>query len=409
MKIKKIVGREILDSRGNPTVEADVILDNGTFGRAAAPSGASVGSGEALELRDGGRRFNGLGVKKAVANVRKISALLRGMDPSEQQKIDEKLIQAAGDGKKKLGANATVAVSLAVCAAAAYSQCKPIYQYLDPNARRLPVPMLNVINGGKHAGNSLSVQEFMLIPRRFKSFREALRAGAETYKTLGQLLEKQYGKTARNIGDEGGYAPPMRTTEEALDVLTKAIDEAGYSKQIFLGLDCAASSFHDLGHYRIDGRIVSATDLLRLYEDLVKRYPIVSIEDPFNESDFSSMTEATRQLRIQIVGDDCFVSDVRHLKRGVVAKAGNALILKVNQVGTLTEALRTNEYAKKNGWNVIVSHRSGETEDTFIADLAVGLGCGQIKTGAPARGERTAKYNQLLRIEEELGSKAKFG
>jgi enolase len=409
MKIKKIVGREILDSRGNPTVEADVILDNGTFGRAAAPSGASVGSGEALELRDGGKRFNGLGVRKAVANVRKISALLRGMDPAEQQKIDERLIQAAGEGKKKLGANATVAVSLAVCAAAAYAQGKPIYQYLDPNARRLPVPMLNVINGGKHAGNSLSIQEFMLIPKKFKSFREALRAGAETYKTLGQLLEKKYGRTARNIGDEGGYAPPMRTTEEALNILTEAIEETGYDKQIFLGLDCAASSFHDLGHYRIDGRMVSATDLLRSYEDFVKRYPIISIEDPFNESDFPSLTEATRRLRIQVVGDDYFVSDVRHLKKGVVAKAGNALILKVNQIGTLTEALRTNEYAKKNEWNVIVSHRSGETEDTFIADLAVGIGCGQIKTGAPARGERTAKYNQLLRIEEELGNKAKFG
>ncbi len=409
MKIKKIIGREILDSRGNPTVEADVILDNGVFGRASAPSGASVGSGEAYEMRDGGRRFHGFGVKKAVANVRKLSTILKGMDPTEQVAVDEKIIKAAGDDKKKLGSNATVAVSLAVCAAAAYAKGKPVYQYLDPKAYRIPVPLLNVINGGKHAGNNLAIQEFMLIPKKFKSFKEALRAGTETYKTLGKLLERKYGRSAINVGAEGGYAPPMRTTEEALEILSEAIEETGYSKQIFLGLDAAASSFHSLDHYRIDGRIVSTMDLLAMYEDFVKRYHVTSIEDPFHESDFSSLTQATRKLRIQIVGDDYFVSNVKHLRRGIIAKAGNALILKVNQVGTLTEALRTNEYAKKNGWNVIVSHRSGETEDTFIADLAVGIGCGQIKTGAPARGERTAKYNQLLRIEEELGKKARFG
>jgi len=409
MKIQKVVGREILDSRGNPTVEADVILDNGLFGRAAAPSGASVGTGEALELRDGSKRFHGMGVKKAVANVRKISALIRGMDPTEQQKIDDKIIKAAGEDKKILGGNATVAVSMAVCAAAAYATGKPIYQYLDPKANRLPVPLMNVINGGKHAGNNLAIQEFMLIPKKFKSFADALRAGAETYKTLGRLLEQRYGRGAINVGYEGGYAPPMKTAEEACEMLVRAIDEAGYTKQIFIGIDAAASSFHAMGHYKINGMVVSTRDLLHFYQELVRRYPITSIEDPFHESDFSSLTELTRQLRIQVVGDDYFVSNVKNLKKGVISKAGNAILLKVNQVGTLTEALRTNEYAKKNDWNVIVSHRSGETEDTFIADLAVGTGCGQIKTGAPARGERTAKYNQLLRIEEELGNKAKFG
>ena len=409
MKIRKVLAREILDSRGNPTVEVDIVTDHG-FGRAAAPSGASTGANEALELRDGGRRFLGKGVRKAVANARRIGKKLVGLDVTDRAMIDKLIIREAGGESKKLaGANATVALSLAACAAGAYSSKLPVYEYLNPKARVLPIPLMNVINGGKHAGNDLAVQEFMLIPHRFKSFSDALRAGTETYHTLGKILEREYGRHATNVGDEGGYAPPLRTTEGALDAIMEAISEAGYENRIAIGLDTAASSFHSLGHYRIDGQTITALELMRKYEDLIGRYPIVSIEDPFEENDIDSLAQFTRESHIQIVGDDCFVSNARLVSKAVQRKAGNAMILKVNQIGTLTEAMAAAELAKRSDWNVIVSHRSGETEDTFIADLAVALECGQIKTGAPCRGERTAKYNQLLRIEEGLGKRAKFG
>lgn len=408
MKIRKVLAREILDSRGNPTVEVDVVTDNG-FGRAAAPSGASTGSREALELRDGGKRFLGKGVRKAVTNAKRIGRKLTGIDPTDQNHIDNIIIKDAGGESKKLaGANATVALSLATCAAGAYGKGLPIYEYLNPKARLLPVPQMNIINGGKHAGDGLAIQEFMIIPHGFKSFSEALRAGAETYHILGRLLETEYGGVARNVGDEGGFAPPIRTTEEALEAIVKAVIEAGYENRISIGIDAAATSFHSVGHYRIDGQTISARELMRKYEDLIKRYPIISIEDPFEENDFDSLAQLTRENGIQVVGDDYFVSNVRLVSKAVQRGAGNAMILKVNQVGTLTEAMNAAELAKRSGWNVIVSHRSGETENTFIADLAVALGCGQIKTGAPCRGERTAKYNQLLRIEERLGKKAKF-
>ena len=409
MKIRKVLAREILDSRGNPTVEVDIVTDHG-FGRAAAPSGASTGANEALELRDGGRRFLGKGVRKAVANAKRIGKKLVGLDVTDRIRIDKLIIQEAGGESKKLaGANATVALSLAACAAGAYSNRLPIYEHLNPKARVLPVPQMNVINGGKHAGGNLAIQEFMLIPHKFKSFSDALRAGTETYHILGKILEKEYGRHAINVGDEGGYAPPLRTTEGALDAMMEAISEAGYENKISIGLDAAASSFHSVGHYRIDGQTITSLELMRKYEDLIGRYPIVSIEDPFEENDADSLAQFTRESYIQVVGDDYFVSNAKLVSKAVQRKAGNAMILKVNQIGTLTEAMAAAELAKRSGWNVIVSHRSGETEDTFIADLAVALECGQIKTGAPCRGERTAKYNQLLRIEEGLGKRAKFG
>lgn len=413
MEITEVLAREVLDSRGNPTVEVDVIADCGR-GRAAASSGASKGAREALELRDGGRRFGGKGVLKAVANARKLGAKLVSADPCRQSEIDVMLIKAAGPNKRKVGANATTALSLAVCTAAANCKGMPVYKYLNRTAQTLPVPLMNIINGGKHAGSGLAIQEFMIVPLRFKSFSDALRAGCEVYHELGGILEKRYGMGARNVGDEGGYAPPMGKTADALRAITDAIDAAGHSRKVFLGMDAAASSFFVNGKdrkYRIDGKELGADDLLHFYSDLVKEWPIVSIEDPFYEEDFASFAAITRELggRVQIVGDDLLVSNVEYLKKGIGVRAANAILLKINQVGTLTEATETAKHAMRNGWGVIVSHRSGETEGTFIADLAVALECGQIKTGAPCRSERTAKYNRLLRIEEELGGKAKYG
>lgn len=409
MKIKAVVSREILDSRGNPTVEVDVITDCG-FGRGAAPSGASTGTREALELRDtGDKRFLGKGVRKAVENARKFGKRLIGKDPTKQKEIDAIIAKAAGPNKERIGANATTAMSFAVCAAAAYGCNVPIYRYLNKDARIIPVPLMNIINGGKHAGNQLAIQEFMIIPAGFGKLRDALTAACEIYYTLGSYLEKKYGRTARNVGDEGGYAPPMKTTREALDAITGAIEERGYRGKVFIGIDAAASSFYEKGDYRIDGRTLSPGALLDYYHQLLGEYKIISLEDPFEEDAWKEFAEARRKLKIQIIGDDLFVSNVKYLKKGITMKAANAVLLKVNQIGTLTEAIETAQTAKKAKWNVIVSHRSGETEDTFIADLAVALGCGQIKTGAPARGERTAKYNQLLRIEEELGNKAGYG
>lgn len=401
--IMDIKAREIIDSRGNPTLEVDVFTGL-SFGRGVAPSGASTGINEAIELRDGDKRFNGKGVRKAVKKVNEIKKLLINLDVRKQKEIDRILVQKGGEQKKDLGGNTTTAISLGVCSAAANSLCIPVYKYLNPDSKVIPVPMMNVINGGKHAGSGLAIQEFMIIPKKFKTFKEALQAGSEIYHALGKILVKRYGESARNVGDEGGYAPSIRTTEEALEILMKAIEETGYGGKVFLGLDAAASSFHELGHYRIDGRTITGIELMRMYQELIKRYPIISIEDPFHEEEWNLLSKFTRESGkdIQIVGDDYFVSNVTLLRKGINNKAANALLLKVNQVGTLTEAINAAKIAMQSDYNVVVSHRSGETEDTFIADLAVALGCGQIKTGAPCRGERTAKYNRLLRIEEEM-------
>jgi len=409
MKANGIAAREIIDSRGNPTVEVDVIGENG-FGRAAAPSGASKGTREALELRDGDKRFGGKGVLKAVENVNKIAKKVIGKNLTQKQ-LDEILVKIAGENKTKMGANATVALSLAFCAASASEAGVPVYEYLNKNACTLPVPLMNIINGGQHAGNELAIQEFMIIPAKFSKFSEALRAGCEVYHTLSKILMEKYGKGAKNVGDEGGFAPQMKSTKEALDAITSAINKAGYTDKVFIGMDCAASNYFDKKNkmYCIDGKCLDSDKLLEYYAKLIKDYPIVSIEDPFHEEDWKAFTKAAKELKVQVIGDDLLVSNIKYLKKGVKEKAGNAILLKVNQIGTLTEAMDAASYAQKNDWNVIVSHRSGETEDNFIADLAVALETGQIKTGAPCRAERTAKYNQLLRIEEGLGKKARYG
>lgn len=410
MKLNGLIAREILDSRGNPTVEVDAIGEKG-FGRAAAPSGASKGTREALELRDGGDRFMGKGVLKAVKNVNgEIAKKIIGKDMT-QKEVDDLLVKMAGENKTKLGANATVATSLAFCAASASESGVPVYEYLNPNADTLPIPLMNIVNGGQHAGNELSIQEFMIIPAKVEKFSEALRAGSEIYHNLSKILVEKYGTGAKNVGDEGGFAPQMKTTKEALESITKAIDKAGYTDKVFIGMDCAASNYFDekSKKYTIDGQVKDTDQLLKYYSDLIKDYPIISIEDPFFEDDWEGFIKAVPELEIQVIGDDLLVSNIKYLKDAVKKKAGNAILLKVNQIGTLTEAMDAANYALDNDWNVIVSHRSGETEDTFIADLVVALGSGQIKTGAPCRAERTAKYNQLLRIEEALGKKARYG
>ncbi len=410
--IQHIHAREILDSRGNPTVEVDVLTESG-FGRASVPSGASTGTNEALELRDKDKRYLGKGVAKAVNNVNtEIKEALAGMDVRDQRELDGIMIELDGtENKARLGANAILGVSLAVAHAAADSLGISLYRYLGgTNAFMLPVPTLNVINGGKHAGNDLAIQEFMLQPRGAKSFSEAIRMGAETYHTLGSLLVKKYGSSAVNVGYEGGYAPPLKNTTDALDALTNAIEEAGYGEKISIGLDAAASEFCKKGKYNIDGKAYSAGDLVDLYADLVKIYPILSIEDPFEEEAFSDFAALTEKLKDTIIiGDDLFVTNVARLEKGIKMNAGNALLLKVNQIGTLSEAFDAARLAQKNRYKVVVSHRSAETEDTTIADISVALGAEMIKTGAPARSERNAKYNQLLRIEEELGKAGRFG
>jgi len=416
--IAAVRAREVLDSRGEPTVEVEVRLEDGTVGRAIVPSGASTGTHEALELRDGDDRYGGKGVRRAVRNVEEIIAPeLEGMDATAQAEIDRLMIELDGtDNKSHLGANAILGVSLAVARAAARSLGIPLYRYLGgPGARRLPVPFMNVINGGEHAGNDLDFQEHMIVPHGFDRFSEALRAGTETYHVLGELLEEEYGPIATNVGDEGGYAPPMKDLVEPFEMLVKAIEEAGYApgREIALALDAAATEFYDEeeGVYRAYGETYTRDELLDLYKDLVDQYPIVSIEDPFQEEDFRGFARITEELgdKVQIVGDDLFVTNPERLRKGIRMGSANALLLKVNQIGTLTEALEAGQLALQHGYGVMVSHRSGDTEDPFIADLAVALNCGQIKTGAPARSERTAKYNRLLRIEEELGGAAEFG
>ncbi|RLG48550.1 MAG: phosphopyruvate hydratase [Thermoproteota archaeon] len=411
--IARVWALEVLDSRGNPTLRAYVRTEGGVVGSFSVPAGASRGRYEAVELRDGGKRLGGKGVLKAIASVeRAIADAIVGMDVRDQRGIDTKMIEVDGtENKRRLGGNATLAVSGACARAASQQLGVPLYRYIGGmNAHVMPVPLMNVLNGGVHAGNELSIQEFMIVPAKFGSFREALFAGVEVYHELRALLRERYGKTAINLGDEGGFAPPMKRTKEALDALRESIERAGYDGRVLIAIDAAASGFYKGGRYSIDGRELSPSELANFYEEIVEEYDIISIEDPFHEEDFESLAEITRRLgdRVQIVGDDYFTTNVTRLARGVEAGAGNALLLKPNQIGTLTESMEAAALAFRSGYGVIVSHRSGETEDPFIADLAVALNCGQIKTGAPARGERTAKYNRLLEIEEELGRRVEF-
>jgi enolase len=410
-KITKVIPREIIDSRGNPTVEVDVYTEGG-FGRALVPSGASTGEHEALELRDKDSRFLGKGVLKAVNNIKeKIAPKIIGMEATEQKAIDELMLELDGtETKSNLGANAILGVSMAVCKAAADELNLPIYAYLNKESKTIPVPMLNVINGGKHAGGNLKIQEFMLIPHGFKQYKEALRATCEVYQILRNNLKK-FGPSAINLGDEGGFGSPVDTAPEALDMLVEAINEAGYEpgKQISIGLDSAASEFFEEGLYEVDGKKLTGEQLVDYYVDLAERYPIISMEDPFDENDFDSFARLLEKLpNISVVADDLTVTNPKRIQIAIDKKAANYLLLKVNQIGTLTEAIQAAELARTDDWGINISHRSGETEDTFIADLAVAIGAERIKTGAPARGERTAKYNQLLRIEEQLGSVAKY-
>jgi enolase len=408
--ISSIRAREILDSRGNPTIEVEVLTESGFSGTAAVPSGASTGRYEAVELRDGGRRYHGKGVEKAVEAVEEvIFPKLKGVDVREQRRIDELMITLDGtENKRRLGGNSILGVSLACAKAAAASDGLQLYEYIDRAATLVPVPFFNIINGGRHAGNRLDFQEFMVAPTGAGSFREALRMGSEVYQTLREQLQESYGKAAINVGDEGGFAPPMTRPEEALEALDGAIQESGYTGEVRLAIDVAASTFYEDGAYTVAGKQYSTGEIIEYYREMAATYPVVSIEDPLQEEDFEGFSRATRCLPIQVVGDDLFVTNPKRLKRGIETHAANALLWKVNQVGTLTEALEAAEIAKRNGYAVMASHRSGDTEDPFLADLAVGIGCGQMKSGAPARGERTAKYNRLLRIEERLGGKAQY-
>jgi enolase len=410
--IRRIVGREILDSRGNPTVEVDIFTKT-HMARAAVPSGASTGIHEAHELRDGGPRYHGNGVRKAVNNVStKIAKALVGTDCRKQRLIDYTMIDLDGTpDKSNLGANAILGVSLAAARLSAETQKKPLYAVLG-GKNIMPVPCMNIINGGKHADNHLSFQEFMICPQG-KTFAESLRMGSETYHVLKKLLGEKYGKSSTNVGDEGGFAPNIKNVEEALHVLTSAIKKAGFDGLVKIAVDAASSEFYNRSKnaYFVDGKWISADKLSRIYERLMDQYPIFSIEDPFEQDDFTpypALTTFARQRHVQIVGDDLLVTNPERIRMAASKKLCSALLLKVNQIGSLTEAMDAAKLAMANGWKVMVSHRSGETEDTFIADLAVGLGTGQIKTGAPCRSERLAKYNQLLRIEEELGHKAKM-
>lgn len=415
-RIGAVTAREILDSRGNPTVEVEVTLDCGARGRAAVPSGASTGIHEALELRDGdASRYGGLGVRAAVGNVREVIApLLLGRDPLDQAGLDRLLVEADGTpNRSRLGANAILGASLAVARAAAAAQGVPLFRYLGgEGAVTLPVPLMNVLNGGKHADNGLEFQEFMIVPWGAPTFGEALRAGAETYHALHRLLRER--GLATGVGDEGGFAPRLSGTEEALDLLVSAIARAGLApgRDVALALDPAASGFFHDGRYRLDGgrTLRSSDEMIAYYAGLAERFPIVSIEDGLAEDDWDGWTALTRRLgsRVQIVGDDLFVTNRARIRQGIDRGAANAVLIKPNQVGTLSETLEAIRLARAHGWAAIVSHRSGETEDTTIADLAVATGAGQIKTGAPARSERVCKYNQLLRIEEALGEAARF-
>lgn len=413
--IVDVFAREIMDSRGNPTVEVDVLLDDGAFGRAAVPSGASTGMFEAVELRDGGDRYCGKGVEQAVKNVNEIIAPeLIGIDAREQVYIDNMMISLDGTPNKgKLGANAILGVSLACAKAAAESMDQPLYQYLGGvNAKELPVPMMNILNGGAHADNNVDIQEFMILPVGAESFKEALRMCAEVYHALKAVLKGKGLSTA--IGDEGGFAPNLGSNEEALEVIMEAIKKAGYEagKDIRLGLDVASSEVYKDGIYDFAGEGVKRTaeELVSYYETLVEKYPIITIEDGMSEEDWEGWKLLTNRLggRIQLVGDDLFVTNTERLAQGIEKGVGNSILIKVNQIGTLTETMEAIEMAKRAGYTAVISHRSGETEDTTIADIAVAVNAGQIKTGAPTRTDRVAKYNQLLRIEEQLDVTAEY-
>jgi len=414
-EIVNIVGREILDSRGNPTVEVDVELDSGATGRAAVPSGASTGEHEAVELRDGGERYLGKGVATAVGHVNgEIADVLRGLDALEQRLVDTELISLDGTANKaRLGANAILGTSMAIAKAAAAELELPLYRYIGgPNAHVLPVPMMNVLNGGVHADNSIDMQEFMIMPIGAPSFREALRWGTETYHMLKKVLHDR--KLATAVGDEGGFAPDLATNEDAIRLLVDAITKAGYTpgEDIAIAMDPAMSELFKDGRYHLagEGKVLSSDEMVEYWTRLVDTYPIISIEDGMAEDDWegwAAMSTALR-ARVQLVGDDLFVTNVARLQMGIDRKIANSVLVKVNQIGTLTETLDTVELATANSYTSVISHRSGETEDSTIADLAVATNCGQIKTGAPARSDRVAKYNQLLRIEEQLGESAAF-
>ena len=409
MKIKNVIGREILDSRGNPTVEVDVILANGMMARAAVPSGASTGEREALELRDGDKsRFMGKGVLKAVENVNTvIRDRVVGMEVEDQRAIDNAMIELDGtETKSKLGANAILGVSMACLKAAAMNAGKPLYAYVG-NGTTLPVPMMNIINGGAHADNSLDFQEYMIIPQA-DTIHERVRIGSEVFHNLKNVL-KEHGY-ATGVGDEGGFAPDLKSNKEGFALIMEAINRAGYTdKDVKLGIDVAASEFYKDGKYVLAGEGVSLTtdELIEYYKDLISKYPIITIEDPIDENDWEGFTKVTQEIgdKVQLVGDDLFVTNKKYLQKGIDNHAGNAILIKVNQIGTISETIDTINLAKENGYNTVISHRSGETEDTTIADLAVGLDLGQIKTGSMSRTDRMCKYNQLLRIEEELSRK----
>ncbi|OIR70813.1 phosphopyruvate hydratase [Corynebacterium diphtheriae] len=411
--IMHVFAREILDSRGNPTVEAEVFLDDGSHGVAGVPSGASTGVHEAHELRDGGERYLGKGVLNAVNNVNEeIADAIAGAEADDQRLIDQAMIALDGtENKSRLGANAILGVSIAVAKAAAESAGLPLYRYIGgPNAHVLPVPMMNIVNGGAHADSGVDVQEFMIAPIGAESFSEALRMGAEVYHSLKSVIKSKGLSTG--LGDEGGFAPSVESTKAALDLIVEAIEKAGFKPgaDIALALDVASSEFYKDGKYHFEGGEHTAEEMAKVYEQLIAEYPIVSIEDPLQEDDWEGYTALTAAIgdKVQIVGDDFFVTNPSRLKEGIEKKAANALLVKVNQIGTLTETFDAVDLAHRNGYRTMMSHRSGETEDTTIADLAVALGCGQIKTGAPARSERVAKYNQLLRIEQQLDDAAVY-
>ena len=406
LKIKDVIGREILDSRGNPTVEVDVILENGILGRAAVPSGASTGEREALELRDGGDRFNGKGVLKAVENVNgPLRDLVIGMDAANQKELDYAMINLDGtDTKSKFGANAILGISMAAMKASALNEGKPLYRYVGDGIV-MPKPMMNIINGGAHADNKLDFQEFMIIPQR-DTIHDRVRVGAEVFHSLKKVLNEK--GLATGVGDEGGFAPDLQSNTEGFELIMEAIRKAGYEpgKDVCLAIDVAASEFYKDGKYNLvgEGRSLTTDELIDFYDELVNKYPIISIVDPVDENDWDGFTKVTERLgdKIQLVGDDLFVTNKKCLQMGIDHHAGNAILLKVNQIGTITETLETIDLAREHGYATIISHRSGETEDTTIADLAVGLNLGQIKTGSMSRTDRICKYNQLMRIEEEL-------
>ncbi|MFX0149349.1 MAG: phosphopyruvate hydratase [Candidatus Hodarchaeota archaeon] len=416
MKIKKIHAREVFDSRGNPTVEVECYLDDGTMTRGMVPSGASTGVHEALELRDGGSRLMGKSVSTAVSNVKDhIAPKIIGMDPINQNEIDQLLLELDGTkNKSKLGANAILGVSMAICKAGAVSQKIPLYQHIG-NLRGntefiLPVPSLNVINGGEHGGNEIAFQEFMLMPVDAPSYKEALVLGVEVYHTLKKIIKAKHGVNAINVGDEGGFAPPLNKVEEPLKLIMEAIDEAGHTGKFKIALDPAASEFYENGKYLVDGKELDSDAFIELYEEFIEKYPIVSIEDAFDQDDWGTFQKFTERNgeTLQIVGDDLLVTNVDRIQMAIEKNACNSLLLKVNQIGSVTESIKAATLSQENNWTIMVSHRSGETEDPFIADLVVGLKTGQIKTGAPCRSERLSKYNQLIRIEDQLGDQAKY-